>query len=150
MNNILNESYGTPALISSVRHNINDYLCISLENAGCSKIVPSHGGILFQLFTNNGLTMSQMAKKIKRDPSTVTTLVNKLKRYGYVELIGNKDDLRSKLIVLTDKGNNMKDDFFDISNKMISLIFTDIDVDKQRIFIDVLRKINSNLEDATK
>ena len=85
-------------------------------------LVPSHGEILFRLFNDGPQTMSSMAKTIKRDPSTITTLVNKLIKYDFIKLVENQCDMRSKLIVLTNKGEAFEKEFTKISEDLNSCL----------------------------
>lgn len=134
-----------PSTISGIRHKINHYLQRRLEDLGCTGLVPSHGEILFRLFSSGPLTMSQMAKIIKRDPSTVTTLVNKLKKYNYITLIENEKDMRSKLIVLTEKGEAFEKEFSKISQDLNSCLLNGISQEEQEILIQILEKMDRNL-----
>lgn len=135
-----------PSKISGIRHKINHYLQQRLENLGCSGLVPSHGEILFRLFSAGPLTMSQMAKIIKRDPSTVTTLVNKLKKYDYITLVENEKDMRSKLIVLTAKGEAFEKEFSKISHDLNSCLLKDVSPEEQEILTRILDRMDHNLD----
>ncbi len=135
-----------PHIISKVRHAINHYLQDRLEKVGCKGIVPSHGDILSNLFVHGDLTMTELARNIKRDRSTVTTLVSKLERLGMVKLIENKEDLRSKKVTLTEKGMQFKSCFLEISNDMLETLWMGISEDDRAVFMKVLFKIQSNFE----
>lgn len=134
-----------PSSISGIRHKINTYLQSRLEELGCKGLVPSHGEILFRLFNYGPLTMSQMAKTIKRDPSTVTTLVNKLRKNDFVKLIENETDLRSKLIILTPKGEAFEKEFTKISDDLNSCILQGISNKDQQKLFKLLEIMDKNL-----
>ena len=138
-----------PHIISKVRHAISDYLQKRLEEAGCQGIVPSHGDILSNLFIHGELTMTQLAINIKRDRSTVTTLVKKLERQGMVALIHNPDDMRSKKVVLTEKGMQFKACFNKISEDLLGTLWEGVLEEDKEVFIKVLLQIRSNFEDPT-
>ena len=134
-----------PSKISGIRHKINHYLQLSLDELGFAGLVPSHGEILFRLFNYGPLTMSQMAKTIKRDPSTVTTLVNKLQKLDFIKLEENKKDMRSKLIVLTPKGEAFEKEFCKISEDLNACLLKGISKDEQQQLLNILNKIENNL-----
>lgn len=143
INNKLLET--APSLISITRHLINEFLFNELKSNGFNNLSPSHGDILFTVFKSGPITMNEMAKRIKRDPSTVTTLVCKLKKLGYIELIENEKDGRSKLIALTDEGLKIKEVLFEISRKLHSNMWVDIPIEEQKAFVATLLKIQKNL-----
>ena len=62
----------------------NRFLTARMQQMGLHGLVPSHGDILGQLFREDGLSMRDLARRVNRDPSTVTTLVKKLAAEGYV------------------------------------------------------------------
>ncbi len=134
-----------PSKISGIRHKINTYLQHRLEALGCKGLVTSHGEILFRLFNYGPLTMSQMAKTIKRDPSTVTTLVNKLIKYEFITLVENKQDMRSKLIVLTSKGEAFEKEFNKISEDLNKSLLEGISESEQKLLLKILDKMDNNL-----
>lgn len=143
-------SRNVPHIISNVRRSINNYLQDSLEELGFEGIVPSHGDLLSNLFRNGDMTMTELARNIKRDRSTVTTLVSKLERQGMVRLVENKEDLRSKKVALTSKGRKFKHDFVNISNKMLEKLWNNIDESEKALFINVLLKIQDNFSNIDK
>lgn len=135
----------TPLLISKTRKEFNNYLLRELKSCGLPKLAPSHGDIIFTLLKEGPLSMKGMAKKIERDPSTVTSLVEKLCNLGVIELKKNENDLRSKLITLTPKGMAFQKTFFEISEKLITEIWKDIPESEQTVFFNTLSKIKTNM-----
>ena len=66
--------------------------------------------------------MSELAKQVHRTKSTVTALVEKLERNGYVLRIPDPEDSRGVLVRLTDKGRALEPAFEAISNGLQRLI----------------------------
>lgn len=135
----------TPLLISKTRREINDYLLRELKSCGLPNLAPSHGDILFTLLKDGPISMKEMAIKIERDPSTVTSLVEKLCKLDFIELKRNEKDLRSKLITLTPKGKGLQKTFFEISENLIAEIWQGIPETDQTVFFNTLSKIKSNI-----
>ena len=71
-------------LISSVRNRANEFIVDNLQKAGIENIAPSHGHILHNLYIKDGITMTEITQKIHKKKNTVTVLVDKLIRYGYI------------------------------------------------------------------
>lgn len=64
----------------------------------------SHGEILGNLYAFGDQTMSNMATLIRKDPSTVTTLVKRLKVEKMLDSHRSLEDNRKWVLSLTDKG----------------------------------------------
>ncbi len=84
------------------------YIVQELERAGLQGVVPSHGDILAQLFSHDSCKMSELARFIRRSKSTLTVLVEKLERAGYVQRSQDPEDQRGVRVCLTDKGRAMQ------------------------------------------
>lgn len=132
------------AQISDVRTKINGYLLRELQNCGITGLAPSHGAILNHLFHNEVVSMKDLAKAVRRDKSTVTTLVGKLIAGGYVEKVASVDDQRSTLVRLTQKGEEFRPVFMEISEKLLNRIWQGIDAKEQKEVVRILKKIGDN------
>lgn len=64
----------------------------------------SHGAILLHLYLVGEMTMTEVAKRVKRRGSTVTVLVKKLKYYDYIKTRKDFQDQRIMHLSLTGKG----------------------------------------------
>ena len=138
-----------PSKVSTLRHNMNVFLTGKMRKAGWQKISPSHGGIIFALLYNPVLSMKEIAMRVKRDPSTVTTLVNKLVNMGYAEFEKNPEDLRSKHVRLTDKGRDLYNEFQEISLNLTDTLLEGISDDEIDSFIKTMEKMNANIVNGT-
>jgi DNA-binding MarR family transcriptional regulator len=87
---------------------MNAFLAARLAERGLVGIAPSHGDILHILFQEDRVCMSALAERICRDPSTVTALVHKLQRLGYVRIDRSELDRRSNVVVLTEAGRSLE------------------------------------------
>lgn len=133
-------------LINMIRQEANNFLLKELKKIGLENIAPSHGDIFFVLFKHSELTMTEIANKINRDRSTVTTLVKKLMKLGYLTEKTNPEDRRSSIIFLTQKGKGLKDDFKEISKKLYQIEYEGITKEEKELFLKLLNKIYSNLK----
>jgi len=134
----------TAHLISKTRRLINEYLTNEMEEAGIHGFVPSHGDIICTLLKHPQMTMTELAEAIRRDRSTVTTLVKKLQQSGYVLLQENPQDTRSRLVSLTDTGRQLKDEFHPISMRLTQSIWQGISKEERMQFRSILDKIIRN------
>ncbi len=136
----------TISLISRIRENANKFICKELETSGITGIVPSHGDIMAVLFKSHKCTMKELAANIRRTKATLTVLVDKLEKIGYVKREKSSQDSRVTYITLTKKGLDLKPVFEDISKKLNNLVFTDISEKEGETLHKILEKINKNLE----
>lgn len=134
----------TAHLLSSARRKINCFLDAEMEKAGIQGFVPSHGDLIATLLKHSPLTMTELAAAIQRDRSTVTTLVKKLHQLGYLELQENPKDTRSRLVSLTEKGNQLKAEFHPISQRLSQTIWQGISAEERKQFRSTLEKIINN------
>lgn len=138
------ETKAIAALISDTRACINRHLSEELKHRGIEGLAPSHGAILFHLFNNDEVTMKDLAKAVRRDKSTVTTLVGKLVAGGYVDKVGSPQDLRTVFVKLTGKGKDLRPLFEEISTALIERVWRGVDADEQSELVRILKKVRSN------
>lgn len=55
------------------------------------------------LYDHPGATAQEMVEHIRVDKGTLTKVIKKLKEIGYLEIVRNENDKRSKQLYLTDK-----------------------------------------------
>jgi len=137
-------SNNIPTNISVTRRLINNYLVHEMNKVGMENIATSHGDIIVALFNSENLTLKQLSIRIRRDKSTVTALVSKLVKSGYVKLVVNEQDRRSKYIYLTEKGMRLEKPFIEISNNLNKILLKDLDENEVLILIKLLNKIKIN------
>ena len=111
------------ALIARLRDRAYEFITKELHKKKIRGLVPSHGGIMSELFKKDRLSMKEVAERIGRDKSTVTALVNKLEAAGYVMREKDIDDNRITYLCLTAKGKSLEADFDEISEILITTAF---------------------------
>ena len=100
---------------SLLRHIGNMYIVDELKKAGLTGIVPSHGGVLRHLLSTGSCNMGELAREVRRSKPTLTVLVKKLEKEGYVERLPDPRDSRGTLVRLTDRGKALESSFDAIS-----------------------------------
>lgn len=131
-------------LISRIRELANNVIVTELEKLGVKGIVPSHGDIIVTLIKHRELTMTEIAEKINRDRSTVTTLVKKLNTIGFTATKKNERDQRSNFVFLTSKGRELEKGFKEISERLYSIQFEGVSEEEKEVFRSVLLKVYNN------
>lgn len=136
------------SLVSHIHSLSQDFLRKKLTESGLSDFASSHGNILFQLSTNDAMTMSDLAKNINRDKSTTTVLVRKLEKDGFIKIDCDKNDKRIKTLRLTDKGNQLKQQLEEISHQLIETFYKNFSTEEKDCFFESLQKIAKNFEET--
>lgn len=132
------------SLISKIREKANRLIVAEMSSCGISGIVTSHGDIINALFNVPKLTMAEIAEKIGKDKSTVTALVDKLVRLGYVTKERDVEDTRVVYVILSSKGRELKPVFKEISKKVMDIFYLDITENEREEILRILTKIYKN------
>lgn len=132
--------------MSRIREKVNEIIEVELEKAGAVGLVPSHGDLLVALFERQPMTMTELAERIHRDRSTVTTLIGKLKKQGYVETQRNPEDGRSHCVNLTEKGIALRPVFVEISEALYVQEYQGISEEERVLFAQLLEKVYANFQ----
>jgi DNA-binding MarR family transcriptional regulator len=101
---------GTPAapsrnnlgfLLSKAGQRWNEVLAERFAARGFAEVRPAYGSILIPLFEEDGLRMSELARRARLSKQTLTTLVPRLERDGLIERRSDPGDGRAALVFLT-------------------------------------------------
>jgi len=132
------------SLISKVRESANRFIIDEMKRWGVTGLVPSHGDIIFALLKSETLTMKDLAERIGKDKSTVTALVDKLLKLGYVEKTRDTRDSRVIFVTLTENGKALKPMFDAISTDLMTLVYQGISTEEKEALLHTLLKIYRN------
>ena len=129
------------SLISKIYEKGNRFITDELKKNGAEGLVPSHGDILACLYEQDKMTMKDIADKIHRTRPTVTVLIDKLEKLGYVKRIVSDVDNRYTYISLTEKGEDFKPVFEKISNELNDMLYKNLSNDEAETLENILKKI---------
>ena len=93
-------------LISKVCQKLVINLQKSFSESGI-EVTPIQGMLLFFLQKNDGSSLTQISQGLMLENPTVTGLIDRLEKLGYVKRSDHPDDRRVYLIYLTEKGNKV-------------------------------------------
>lgn len=131
----------TLSLISKIHEKGNKFIIQELNSIGVTDLVPSHGDILAMLYQYNKLTMKEIAEKIHRTKPTVTILVNKLEKLGFVKREKSSEDSRITYIMLTSKSEDFKPIFEKISKDLNKMLFKKLTNKEAQLLDKLLKKM---------
>ena len=129
------------SLVSKIREKGNAFIIEELKKKDIVGLVPSHGDILFCLYKNKKMTMKDIAENIHKTRPTVTVLVDKLEKLGYLKREVSQEDNRYTYIILTEKGVNFKSVFEKISEDLNNMLYRNLSEEEAEILEKLLRKI---------
>ena len=129
------------SLVSKIHEKGNRFIVEELKNNGAEGLVPSHGDILVCLYKNGKMTMKDIANCIHRTKPTVTVLVDKLEKLGYLKRVASDKDSRSTNIVLTQKGEDFKVTFEKISEELNKMLYKNLSSEESELIEKLLRKV---------
>ncbi|MDO4937586.1 MAG: MarR family transcriptional regulator, partial [Sutterellaceae bacterium] len=107
---------------------------------GITDVVPAYGDILVALFDRDGMTMTDLAVHTHRTKSTISVLVVKLEKLGYVTRSQNEVDRRVSNVFLTEKGKNLKPVFQSVSRRLDSTMASALSQEEARVLEALLAK----------
>lgn len=129
------------SLISKIHEKGNRFIIEELKNNGVEGLVPSHGDILVCLYKNNKMTMKDIANCIHRTKPTVTVLVDKLEKLGYLKRAASDKDSRSTYVILTQKGEDFKATFDQISKNLNKMLNQNLSENEVKLLEELLKKM---------
>lgn len=129
------------SLISKIHEKGNRFIMDELKNNGAEGLAPSHGDILVCLYKNGKMTMKDIAACIHRTKPTVTVLVDKLEKLGYLKREASEKDSRYTNIVLTQKGEDFKVTFEKISKDLNEMLLKNLSEKEALLLEELLRKV---------
>jgi len=133
--------------ISKTKKKMTEFIERQLKEKQLDDLVPSYGNILTVLYDNGGkLSMKEIGKLIGKDKSTITALVNKLMKLGYVEKEKCKEDKRVTYIILTEKAEAIEGKFNEISESVNSTAYKNFSNEEKETLLKLLKKLNNNFD----
>jgi DNA-binding MarR family transcriptional regulator len=95
-------------LLAKATQRWNELLQERFRAAGWGEVRPSYGSILVPLFEEDGLHMSELARRARLSKQTMTTMVRLLERERLVRRARDPDDGRAFRIFLTTKARRFE------------------------------------------
>ena len=132
--------------MSQIRHlsgRVGDRL---LKESGVDVFNGAQGRILYVLWENGTLTITQVGQLTSLAKTTLTGMLDRMEADGLVERTPDKKNRRQIFISATAKANEYREKYDWISDKMSETFYKDFNDDEIVSFENQLRKILKNLE----
>ena len=113
-----------------------------------SDLEGARGRIIFALWGNDGVPIKTLCEKTSLDKSTLTGILDRLERDGYIERKPSETDKRSTLISLTGKEQEFAKDVQKVSNRMNKIFYKGFTDEEITQFDRMLERILANCKEA--
>jgi DNA-binding MarR family transcriptional regulator len=109
-------------------------------------LFPGQPKILETLLAEDGLTPKVIGKRCVLDQSTVTSLLKKLEARGLMRREVHEEDRRSVRIFLTAEGRKIAEAVAECGKQVDAAIFRGMTENEKALFLQLLEKVNRNME----
>ncbi len=101
--------------------------------------------VLSQLWVQDGLTPSELAGALGVEPPTVTNMLSRMQKAGLLERRRDPEDARCTRVVLTQKGQELREPVQRRWAAVEKLALAVITAEEEALLRDLLARIQSNL-----
>ena len=108
----------------------------------------ARGRIIFALWGKDGVPIKTLCEKTSLDKSTLTGIIDRLERDGYIERKPSETDKRSTLICLTGKEQEFAKNVQKVSNQMNKIFYKGFSDEEIIQFDSMLERILVNCKEA--
>lgn len=115
-----------------------------LEKHGTTRI--QWIALYFLHHATNPISQKELAAQMNVQDPSLARLMDRMERDGLVQRIENPEDRRMKFIVLTDLGRKKATELMPMGDEFSRIILKGIPEEKIGIFLEVLQKLNENLD----
>ena len=135
-------------LISQI-HQISQRIWNSiLKNYNLQDLSSARGRIIFALWNTDNIPIKELVKKTSLDKATLTGIIDRLERDGFIIRSHNPQDKREIIISRTGKDEIFKTKIPAASDEQNALFYKDFSQEEIFTFEKMLKKILKNCKDA--
>lgn len=134
-------------LISRTSLAVASALKAGFAAAGVERVKPAYLGVLFYLWQGDGLKVVELGRKAGLEPSTMTGLLDRMERDGFVVRSPDPDDRRAQLVFLTAEGQAARDPVVRVVNRTLSKVFESLPETEITRMKNTLRQVLANIHE---
>ena len=108
----------------------------------------ARGRVIFALWGKDGVPIKTLCEKTSLDKSTLTGIIDRLERDGYIERKPSETDKRSTLILLTGKEQEFANHVHKVSDQMNEIFYKGFTDEEITQFESMLERILENCKEA--
>ncbi len=111
-------------------------------------INPAQGRIMFVLWQEDGIPISELARKTSLGKSTLTSMLDRLERAGFLIRVPSAEDRRIIMVKRTEKDRSREREYVRVSQEMTDLFYEGFSQQEIDTFEGSLRRVFGNLTAA--
>jgi len=119
-----------------------------LRDNNMADLEGARGRVIFSLWGKDGVPIKTLCEKTSLDKSTLTGIIDRLERDGYIERKQSETDKRSTLICLTGKEKEFANNIQKVSDQMNSVFYKGFSDEEITQFDSLLQRILDNCKEA--
>jgi DNA-binding MarR family transcriptional regulator len=116
-----------------------------MKKSHIEEINPAQGRILFVLWKKDEIPISELSKKTMLSKSTLTSMLDRLEKAGYITREYSQDDRRKIPIKRTEKDKNLEKTYIQVSDEMTNLFYRGFTPEEIDNFEGYLKRVLQNL-----
>ncbi len=101
--------------------------------------------LLFQLWKHEGLTQSELAAKMEIQPATLTRMVQRMERAGFLSRRADEHDERISRVYLTERARRIKTEVKDRRIRLSERAVKDFSPEEKEILTNLLIRLRENM-----
>jgi DNA-binding MarR family transcriptional regulator len=101
--------------------------------------------LLFALWEKEGLTHSELAEHLHVQPATITKMIKRMERAGFIERSQDAEDQRVSRVYLTDAGRSIRDAVEGVLCELEEQTFAGFRSEERALLNQFLLRIRNNL-----
>jgi DNA-binding MarR family transcriptional regulator len=106
--------------------------------------------MLFALWEQEGLTHSELAARLHVRPSTITKMINRMEKAGFVRRRSDPEDQRVSRVYLTDAGRSIQNEVERVWHTLEDETFVGFSLEERVLLRRFLLQMRDNLIQVTK
>ncbi|HEX7435054.1 MAG TPA: MarR family transcriptional regulator [Anaerolineaceae bacterium] len=140
-----NENETLDFLLAQVSHLHHSRVYQLLEKLGLYRGQPP---LLFALWEKEGLTQTELARQLHDSPATITKMLQRMEKTGFIARRPDEVDQRVSRVYLTDAGRAVKTDLEEVWATMDRDTFKGFSLDERVLLRRLFCQLRSNLQSA--
>ena len=119
-----------------------------LSRNGLEDLAGARGRVIFALWSEDKIPIKKLVEKTSLDKATLTGIIDRLERDGFVERVPSQEDKRVTLISRTGKDDFFKEKIPQVSEQQNALFYKGFSSGEIEKFENYLKRILENCKEA--
>ncbi|MFX1497029.1 MAG: MarR family winged helix-turn-helix transcriptional regulator [Promethearchaeota archaeon] len=116
-----------------------------LRKANVTELNPAQGRIMFVLWREDNISIHELSKRTLLSKSTLTSMLDRLEKSGFIKRVPSKTDRRKILIQLINKDESFQTKYINVSKDMTRVYYNNFTEQEINEFEKYLERILNNL-----